>query len=225
MSEIKTEWRKRDAEWIKANPKKPTMYKVNSETGEEIEVDVKKTVFRPATKKPLPKEVTRFGFKSATDYAAATNVGGPRLKDGSSGIYAIICEIEKHAYVGQSISMDNRLRNHKMNILNPVKSDASYKVMRKHFEEHGIEAFQFIKVKELPLADQSILLDEEGKEMARFMRDGYALYNRDLPREIIDECILCPHEFRETIKALIQAIKDGRIKSEDVFNLIRNKKA
>lgn len=147
--ETKQVWVKRPEEWIKQNPGKPTMYKT--------------TVTEKETPPELIKQLTN---ESRRVYAK-------KDKGADIGIYAIICEPSKRAYIGQSINVQTRLRNHKMNIkTNQMKC---YAEMRKDIETHGIECFEFIRIKHCINGED--LTEEENNSMGEYISKGYKLYN------------------------------------------------
>ena len=124
-------------------------------------------------------------------------------KEPDSGVYVIICEKSKSVYVGQSVSMNNRMRNHKMNIINdrPYCIN-SYKEMKRDYLLYGIDSFKFVKYKYITDVDE--MLKEEEFTMYEFMAKGYKLYNSLIP--MTNNLIYCPSELKDiAIKLFIKA--------------------
>jgi len=166
---MKTVWKPRTPEWIKANPKQGTMYKVL--------VDNEGNELNPEPPKPI-EIITPLIKEQQT-----------KPKDLSqAGVYLIICGIENHAYIGLSSNIDVRLRNHKMNIIDnktKVKTIA-YGIMREHYIKHGIEAFEFIKYKHMPNASYNELGRMEMQTLLEYHRMGYKLYNQQISMHILE---------------------------------------
>ena len=185
---IKTRWIKRDAAWIAENKGKPTMYKEEYEDGiiEELKVDSsrekKEVLINVVERLPLKK---RKGTKDA-------------------GIYGIICEVNRSIYIGQSMNIGSRLRNHKMIIANNYKSEMNvYKDIRKDYIEFGDDSFKFVAIKEMPEATNEELLNAETELMIEYLENGWMLYNRDN----CNNTYISP-AIRPMILNLVLAIKD-----------------
>jgi hypothetical protein len=163
-------WLKRSEEWIKQNPGKGTMYKVLAEEGEELP---KESLLKHAKKIYSKKE------------------------PGNIGIYVVVCELSKRAYIGQSINVGTRLRSHKAGILKRLKTN-SYKAMVEDYEKYGPEAFKFIQIKQIENPEH--LTDEENESMIRYMEAGYKLYNQ----QINVNNLYCSPKIKQTIEILIQ---------------------
>jgi hypothetical protein len=191
-------WQRRDPEWIKENPGKGTMYKVDEngnevKKGEEDKIIIKREKFK------------REGIPDA-------------------GTYAIICEKEKYVYVGQSISVATRLRSHKWIICKPFiptegNYGAHYVLMHEHFKKHGMEGFEFAKQKPLPGATNSELLFEEVNTMIEFLEQGYKPYNHLASYQMIRASIFCPEKFRPEVELLIQGLIKNKVSIESVKQL------
>jgi hypothetical protein len=178
-------WVKRTDEWIEANPNKGTMYKVKKEVG-------------------IPTNGLMFVEKKK--YIK------PKYRESDSGVYVIICEKSKSAYVGQSISMDNRMRNHKMNIINDrMYCINSYREMKRDYALYGMNSFEFIKYKFI--TDQDEMLREEEFTMHEFLEKGYKLYNTLITMS--NNLIYCPNELKDiAIKLFIKAKNNPELLSK-----------
>ncbi len=225
---MKTAWKQRTLEWIKANPKQGTMYKVYlDEQGNELSEIVKKQapVIIPLTKEQelkakhaphvpdhlfKPNEYGHINTSKIKKYE-----GSPKIR----GVYVIICEAEKHAYIGQSFNVPTRLRNHKMCIVNG-STQQSYKKMQEHYKRHKIEAFQFIDYEYIDNATEGQLLKREAELMTEFAKMGYKLYNRAFSKELIDSSIFCPDNIRGDIERLIDYIRGNSDKAQQLTMFI-----
>jgi hypothetical protein len=168
-------WLKRPEEWIKENPGKPTMYKTTVKRGDIINVD------------------------SLTGHSKKLYKGG---KEKRLGIYAVICERSKRAYIGQSIRVGSRLRSHRYAIfsLNESKNKV-YIDIKKDVLKYGPESIEFKIV--YPLGINDDLCEWELNTMREFINNGYKLYNMHLP--INNIC--CPTEHKDLITSIINKIK------------------
>ncbi len=204
-------WKHRSKEWIKENPKQGTMYKVYfDEDGKEIPEITKEVV----KVKDIDKgtNIEYIGFTPRTNHEPKIK---PRLSHkekkeannpkNTRGVYVIICEAEKCVYVGQSFNIPNRLRNHKMCIVNKSKQ-YSYKNMHEHFNKHTISGFQFIDYEYIDNATEEQLLKREGELMAEFAGMGYKLYNNALSKEFLSGAVFCPDIIREDVNSLVKHI-------------------
>jgi hypothetical protein len=184
------EWVPRPKDWIKDNPGKGTMYKHYLKDGEP-----------PVESCALIKKEYK---KLELEYCKKER----DLSD--SGIYVIICEPSKRAYVGQSMSMSVRMRNHKMiisgsNIRNNETN--TYKDMISDFNLYGISAFSFIKHKSLPGLDAADLMNHESNAMGEFIELGYRLYNLNV--NIGNNVIYCPPDIIDWVRSLIVKCKNN----------------
>ncbi len=124
-----------------------------------------------------------------------------------AGVYLIICGIEKHAYVGQSVNMDVRLRSHKMAISSKNNvAEPSHGKMKAHYVEHGTDAFEFIKYIPLINPTQEDLLNKEAEIMTEFIKKGYTLYNRSITIKASNQLIYCPTEYQTLISNIIRLL-------------------
>lgn len=215
---MKTVWKPRTPEWIKANPKQGTMYKVYvDDNGNELGEVVKNVKPPELPKEPetidgipkhllIPKWSNRVCEKKLAKYK-----GNPNIR----GVYVIICEVEKHAYIGQSFNVPTRLRNHKMCIVNG-STQQSYKKMQEHYKKHKIEAFQFIDYEYIENGTEDQLLRREAELMAEFAKMGYKLYNSAYSKELIDSSIFCPDNIRADIERLIDYIRGNSDKEQQL---------
>jgi predicted GIY-YIG superfamily endonuclease len=186
MEQKNYKWVQRDKEWINNNPNKGTMYKVLVE-------DVIVT--------------SSLGKQSRCRVIEGENLGLKYSKKLDAGIYIIVCEVEKHVYVGQSTNVPSRIRNHKMNISkdNPA-SDKIYYKMRKHKMIHSINAFQFSMYESLPGADNALLLQREITAMKEWFKKGYLLYNNSVLQSIKDQYVYCPFELRSLVTSVVSTL-------------------
>jgi len=194
MSEYK--WVRRSPEWIKENPGKGTMYKeyISKECDDSTSKSQKRAVITLLKQKPIepPPKWTKHT--------------PPEPKKGTkdAGLYAIICEANKWAYIGQSMNVGSRLRNHKMIIVHNYKSESKvYEDIKKDKNEFGIESFSFVKIKDMPEATSTQLLDAETKMMIEYLENGYSLYNRDHCNNMY-----CSPNIKPLIVNLIKAVKN-----------------
>jgi group I intron endonuclease len=127
-----------------------------------------------------------------------------KLSNIKSGVYAIVCESSKSAYIGQSKSISVRLRNHKMNLKNQTNKCESYKRMYEDVNKFGIDSFDFRCIE---LTDVN-LLNKETEAMNMFMNLGYKLYNAQVNSS--SSYVYCPFEIQDLIVNIItEYIKDN----------------
>lgn len=198
MSEKPYKWERRLPEWIKNNPGKGTMYKVYLDGSGEV------------PKQELEKQPIKIT---------------PKIKVGNPiGIYVIICEIEKYAYVGQSTNIESRLRSHKMAIVNNTSFlSSSYDLMRQHYKKHGIDAFEFRRHLYLPTKDKNLLNEKEFETMGEFARMGYRLYNKAISVQALQETIPCPLEFQEPVKKIIELLASNTRFEQELKEFLNSK--
>ena len=133
-----------------------------------------------------------------------------KLSSGSSGIYVIICEKKKYAYIGQSKNIGSRLRAHKMCILGNDKHPITpYIKMKEHLDEHGIESFQFLIHELCPEKDR---LPKEAEAMIYYLELGYTLYNKVIAVGNSNNNIYCKDEFHPIIKDIIVKLSNPEFK-------------
>lgn len=149
--------------------------------------------------KPTMFKVTKAGEIVESDSALTKCPNG--------GVYVILCEASKHVYVGQSKNAEVRLRNHKMIISRlcktPENSDI-YGKMIKHYEFHGEDSFVFKKYLKVDFEED--LLVKEIEIMVEFIENGYTLYNRLVPREILNKMVYVPDYIRNKVLDYIKKI-------------------
>lgn len=147
-------WLKRSEDWIKQNPGKGTMYKCVAETAEP---DNLTALLAPVRKQYQKKP------KKGLD----------------SGIYAIICEQAKRAYIGQSECMGNRMRSHKMCITTDraASQKNTYKKIRADYLLYGADSMQYVRLKTYLGATSDQLVEYETQTMFEYLAKGYQLYN------------------------------------------------
>lgn len=170
------EWCFRSEEWIKSNPGQPTMYKHYADGYN-------------------PEAANRKEHKA---------VAG--CKRGKVGVYIVLCEPAKHVYVGQSMNMSTRLRNHRWSITRN-SNNKTYVQMREHLKQYGMDEFAFTMYAE---CDPHQRLDKEKEVMIEFIHKGYTLYNiaLNMPNNI-GNMIQCPVEIQDKVLAYIsELLKD-----------------
>lgn len=172
-------WAERSKEWRLENPKKPYLYK---------------RYFGDEPERNELKRDNKVNFKPDVKYI--------------SGVYVFICETEKSVYVGQSKNIDNRLRNHKMNIVNDSGIGSKmYTKAKTHYHQHGIDAFVF-KPHTFCIPVNDELLRIESEVMHQYVKDGYTLYNRSVNVSIRENEIYCDPKFKSIVMDVIEKIKD-----------------
>lgn len=191
-------WLKRSLEWIKENPGLGTMYKIDN-FGKEVNKS------KPENKPYISKAPKN----------KPTNVDKAKH---DKGIYAIVCEKAKIAYIGQSCNMSVRIRGHKHLLFNMDTKNHIYIAMAIHLKEHGKDSFEFKKVKFLPEANIADLENAEHLTMVEFVEAGYALYNRQT-RGVGN--IVCPTHIRSFVCEIIQAIEKDNTIIERIEALMR----
>lgn len=176
--------KKRDYKWVKVGNefKQVPIDENKQQVKTEIEpTKEKKLGIKPAKFNPMPKN------------------------DNSAGIYTIICEQSKSVYIGQSMSVETRLRSHKSCLLNNVRNKV-YDRMRKDLASYGIEAFTFARFCYCPPVAGTLLKTEE-ETMKEFFNNGYTLYNSGLSSALKDtimsEHIKCPVKYQSLILEII----------------------
>lgn len=195
-------WIKRPKEWIEANPGKGTMYKVlKSDITKEFIADNPTILNKGKDRNPYTKEIKQ-----------------PNAGD-QSGIYLIICENSKSVYVGQSVNIDSRIRNHRMCIKgNNSNSSRVYEAIKKDVLLFGIETFQFVKYKIIKDATSDNLLKEERAVMCEFLESGYFLYNAEVPWS--NNFVHCPDKYRTLIADLMKRLKEDDKLSDKIKKLL-----
>lgn len=175
-------WVPRTAEWIRNNPGKGTMYKIDSSEQPPITASA-------SIKKIYQKNNT------------------PIITKGEdAGIYAVICNATKSAYIGQSTNMDSRMRNHKMMIIGTQEKCSVYIRMKKDYQQFGIESFDFIKCYKLPFYTNENLWVKEQETMWEYIEKGYTLYN--IAVSLGDNVIYCPIHLKDLITKFIISAKE-----------------
>lgn len=188
-------WEKRDPDWIKANPGKGTMYKI------EIPDEAVSTIaLRPLREK----------YKNLKEVEKLIDIG----------IYIVICEKAKTVYVGQSRSMGNRMRNHKMNITRSNNPKGIYVNMQKDYKHFGPDSFDYIRYIKLDRAYANDLTEVETETMWEFIEKGYRLYNRVIPGGNLS----CPAEYKITLQMFISRLRINPNLIEKIKELLKGDK-
>lgn len=206
----KTKWMKRDPEWIKANPGKGTMYKVDDD-GKEIVSSVSNQI---------EVVVPKASVKSNIIYHKPVNKG-PTINGSEPGVYVIVCEIEKTAYVGKSDNVSTRLRSHKMMVFSDKsagKCSSTYALMREHVEAHGPNCLVFKKHADVNTRYNEDLLKAESELMAYMIQEGYKLYNKLIYREAFEDTIYVPAQYRGNVVKIIEWLTVGEGANDSKFN-------
>lgn len=189
MTERNSRWVMRSKEWIKDNPGKGTMYRVYTDDDTPV-------IPEPTIIKPDPV------VEAGVHYM-------DRLQDApDAGIYVVICEAEKWAYVGLSKNMGSRLRGHKLSLFGKYKGDSKiYVKMKEHAKKHGPDGFQFVEYLKMPNASQRSLLDKENEVIMEFSKSGYFLYNRAV-NGLGGFSIHCPEKHRDVLLKVLAKLTD-----------------
>ncbi len=193
----KLAWVHKDADWKRENPGKPYIIKqLKSEAPKPTKQKVKSIA---PDKQIIPEEtfIEHRKLKKNKNYAKA-------------GIYAIVCEVEKYAYVGQSINVATRLRNHRMEITKQHGNNNAYIKLKAHTAKHGIEALQFKLILEIPNSSLKQLLEEENNTMIQFIKQGYTLYNKTIGLENQSPIIYCPEDLKHLFTKLITKTSEDK---------------
>lgn len=204
MEERKFVWKSKGDQWRKENPSQTYMYKCYEGEAEFIQPKKKQIKYVSPLKE-------RSSFKAFT----------PKVPSVEAGIYVIVCEKEKHAYVGQSLNMAIRLRSHKLALTTRKNnSNVTYVKMKEHCGTHGIEAFEFKLYKPLPLASLKTLLENERKVMAEMVKSGYNLYNISVNADMLGETISCPKELQNLLVDLISKVKGSEGNTKELISFV-----
>ena len=152
--------------------------------------------------KPTMYKVLKDEIKINTNKKPKKRVG--KITSITSGIYAIVCEKSKSVYVGQSKSLDVRLRNHKMNLRNQTNKCESYKRMYEDVNKFGLDSFDFRCIEQTDVD----LINKETEAMNMFMNLGYKLYNAQVNANAT--YVYCPFEIQDVVlKIITEYIKDN----------------
>ncbi len=188
----------------------------------EIFKRYKEDIVGPIKKKPQTKTIRKIEHVKPVriDKIIETKPKKEKELKETAGIYVIICEIERHAYVGQSIDVENRLRSHKSAIKGNNKSvGKNYIKLCDHYKKHGIDAFQFINYIPLPFASLNELLSKEDEIMTEFSKSGYSLYNTSVNVTITRDSVYCPIEYQPTINKLVKLLTPDSVAKIEEFVL------
>lgn len=88
-----------------------------------------------------------------------------------AGVYKITCLINGRVYIGSSISLETRAREHVKELIN---NKHKTKELQADFIAHGINAFDF---EILELCDKKALGEREFYHMRNYLRQGFDVYN------------------------------------------------
>lgn len=133
------------------------------------------------------------------------------------GIYRIVNEGLKTVYIGQSINVPTRIRQHKHMLkggLYGTKGD-KMKALQDDYNRFGLEAFKF---EQIHACEPDDLLEWETYYCKLYHDEGYALYNHFINTEMTG--IFCPDAFKPTIEKLINFLDKGRIQIEQLEQAI-----
>jgi predicted GIY-YIG superfamily endonuclease len=174
-------WLFRSKEWIAQNPNKPTMYKASLENiDKECEINnlVKKT--RNKIKNQNKKVI--------------------------AGTYLILCKESNTAYVGQSVNIHSRLRQHKYQLAKETNNSMSlvYLKMKKDIEKYGSDCLSFEVYEELENPTIETLLIKETELMHKIFHKGMFLYNTYIPFSV--DLLYCPEDIKQKVKDFIKSV-------------------
>jgi hypothetical protein len=150
-----------------------------------------------------------------TDNKMLSSFNKKPTKSKETGVYAIVCEEIKAAYIGQSINLIGRIKNHKSNLVNNkhpiVDLQRDFNIYKDSFE------FTVICNSE----DDTDLLELETKNIAEYQRNGYRLYNTVLDTTDPFLIVCCQtKEFQKILYRIHEALKSGKIKTSELeYNL------
>jgi hypothetical protein len=137
--------------------------------------------------------------------------------DANIGIYRIVNEDIKTAYIGQSADIPSRLSCHRANLRNGlygIKGDY-LKRLQDDYNKFGLDSFKF---EQIHVCDPDELLMWETYYCKLYKDEGYKLYNHFINTEITG--IFCPEAFKPTIEKLITMLDKGNIKVEQLDQAI-----
>jgi len=171
----------RSAEWIKENPNKGTMYKA------VIDCD---TELKPPTNavKSVREYIKKKGIKTV------------------AGVYTVYCEKSNSIYIGQSINVSSRLRQHKYQLSKDCNNTkiASYDEMMKDVKLYGLDSFTFSILETVENPNITVLLQKEAETMLEFLKRGYTLYNKHVP--LSNDVVFCPNRFKKTVEEFVTSL-------------------
>jgi group I intron endonuclease len=136
---------------------------------------------------------------------AKYNTASKKIQE--TGVYAIVCEAIKTAYVGQSTNLSGRLKNHKSNLVNnkhPISE------LQKDFNIYK-EDFAFIIL--CNSEDDTDLLHLESYHIEQYLQKDYRLYNTILDTTEPGLIVYCQtKEYQKLLYKIHEALKSGKIK-------------
>jgi len=134
-------------------------------------------------------------------------VPSKQCKTGLTGVYVIVNKDIKAVYVGQSINLNGRIKNHK-SLLNQGKHSISE--LQKDYEafKEGFE-FKIIEHSE----DDTDLLKLETQNISDYKRKGYKLYNtiHDTENPLAHMVICQQKEHQKILERINKLLKTGKI--------------
>jgi hypothetical protein len=128
-----------------------------------------------------------------------------------TGIYAIEVPSLKKVYVGQSVDVSNRLRQHR-SILK--RGACKNKEMQEDWDNFGND-FVF---KMLEKTYQVNLKKRETEHTRQYSREGWYVYNVCIVSETVIANL--PVEHKDFVHELLKAIDSGRVSKEEIIALI-----
>lgn len=110
---------------------------------------------------------------------------------GSSGLYSIRNMLNGKKYIGESVFIEERWRQH-VKLLNSLAREHDNSTLQKDYNKHGPEAFEFAIIKEINKEDfqteeqlKEHLRMEEAKMILKEVDEGKELYNISLNPEYV----------------------------------------
>lgn len=123
------------------------------------------------------------------------------------GIYAIICEVKKRIYIGQSKNVSVRLRNHLYTLKKNEYANGKIFQMQDDFNQLGENSFVFIKICDID--DKKQLFDKETEIIKEYVDKGYLPYNTFINTETTG--MFCPVKFKPLVARVVALLDDGKL--------------
>jgi len=132
-------------------------------------------------------------------------------KDSDIGVYCIECKETNSIYVGQSINITGRFKNHK-SLLIAKKHGVSR--MQLDFNLFGVSAFEFYT---LFNCEQDNLLKHETQYIKEFLAKGYNMYNTVIDTD--STCLLQISKEQEPVfKKILKALSNNSLSLSSLEN-------
>lgn len=130
-----------------------------------------------------------------------------RLFDSNRGIYAIVCDELKRAYVGKSKNIPSRIRNHKSVLRARTYRGGKMWQLQEDWDRLGEGAFVFKQLCEC--GDGVNLYEQETIYCKEFLDEGYDMYNVFVNTEL--SMVNCPEKYADIIRNVIDVLDKGVI--------------